>query len=450
MKNTSKTFNTVVVDAGHGGNDTGAYRRYGPAEKLVALDVAQRLDHKLRESQIKTVMTRSSDVFIPLDDRVAIENHPLAAYFLIPPESKQRRADAIRQLILDEIEHLKPADSSEIQWQSPEWRPFLILSKRYIEAEDPAEIARSLYIGDRQFRRDHSRALQALSARMWESHFAAPQTVEAASGGETEEQQDFEFHPEILDLREVIEGVALLTARRFESEKGRLEIELSEGPLEVFTDRVALRQILLNLLNYVTHMKAEPVIHFQVRTSQGLAIKLSFETDDQWNITRAEEQDTLIFVRRLSTRIPARIEEDYPPPGQAGEAAIYLVFADRRQKTILMVDDQPATLKMFQRYLSGTGLEVTGLSDPGQAVETARRTHPALILLDVMMPRIDGWEVLQALQLDPQTRRIPIVVCSAWGEPELARSLGALEFLKKPVIQKDLLAVLTRLGMIQD
>lgn len=73
-KNTSKTFNTVVVDAGHGGKDNGAYRRYGGAEKVATLDVAQRLDRKLRESQLKTVMTRSSDVFIPLDERVAIEN----------------------------------------------------------------------------------------------------------------------------------------------------------------------------------------------------------------------------------------------------------------------------------------------------------------------------------------------------------------------------------------
>jgi N-acetylmuramoyl-L-alanine amidase len=73
-KNTSKTFNTVVVDAGHGGKDNGAYRRYGGAEKVATLDVAERLDRKLRESQLKTVMTRSSDVFIPLDERVAIEN----------------------------------------------------------------------------------------------------------------------------------------------------------------------------------------------------------------------------------------------------------------------------------------------------------------------------------------------------------------------------------------
>src|SRR5207302_7719298 len=82
VKNTSKTFNTVVVDAGHGGKDSGAYRRYGPAEKIVALDVAQRLNRKLRESQLKTVMTRSSDVFIELNERVAIENAQKNAIFV--------------------------------------------------------------------------------------------------------------------------------------------------------------------------------------------------------------------------------------------------------------------------------------------------------------------------------------------------------------------------------
>jgi N-acetylmuramoyl-L-alanine amidase len=82
VKNTSKTFSTVVVDAGHGGKDSGAYRRYGPPEKMVALDVAQRLKQKLRESQIKTVMTRDSDVFIPLNDRVAMGNKQKNAVFV--------------------------------------------------------------------------------------------------------------------------------------------------------------------------------------------------------------------------------------------------------------------------------------------------------------------------------------------------------------------------------
>jgi len=82
VKNTSKTFSTVIVDAGHGGKDSGAFRRYGPPEKMVTLDVAQRLDRKLRESQVKTVMTRNSDVFIPLNDRVATENKEKNAVFV--------------------------------------------------------------------------------------------------------------------------------------------------------------------------------------------------------------------------------------------------------------------------------------------------------------------------------------------------------------------------------
>lgn len=81
-KDTSKTFRTVVVDAGHGGKDSGAYRRSGPPEKIVALDVAKRVDQKLRESQLKTVMTRSEDVFVALDERVAIQNRQKKSIFV--------------------------------------------------------------------------------------------------------------------------------------------------------------------------------------------------------------------------------------------------------------------------------------------------------------------------------------------------------------------------------
>lgn len=93
IKNTSRTFRTVVVDAGHGGRDSGAVRRYGPPEKIVALDVAQRVEKKLRESQLKTVMTRNSDVFIPLDTRVAIENSQKNSIFVsIHFNDSRRRA----------------------------------------------------------------------------------------------------------------------------------------------------------------------------------------------------------------------------------------------------------------------------------------------------------------------------------------------------------------------
>ena len=82
VKDTTRTFTTVVVDAGHGGKDNGAFRRYGGAEKNATLDVATRLAAKLRESQFRVVMTRSSDVFIELDERAAISNRQKNAIFV--------------------------------------------------------------------------------------------------------------------------------------------------------------------------------------------------------------------------------------------------------------------------------------------------------------------------------------------------------------------------------
>jgi N-acetylmuramoyl-L-alanine amidase len=82
VKNTTRSFTTVVVDAGHGGKDNGAFRRFGGAEKNATLDVATRLAAKLRESQFRVVMTRSGDVFIPLDERASISNRQNNAIFV--------------------------------------------------------------------------------------------------------------------------------------------------------------------------------------------------------------------------------------------------------------------------------------------------------------------------------------------------------------------------------
>jgi N-acetylmuramoyl-L-alanine amidase len=93
VKDTTRTFTTVVVDAGHGGKDNGAFRRYGGAEKSATLDVATRLARKLRESQFRTVMTRSTDVFVPLDERAAISNGQKNAIFVSVHFNDSRRRD---------------------------------------------------------------------------------------------------------------------------------------------------------------------------------------------------------------------------------------------------------------------------------------------------------------------------------------------------------------------
>lgn len=82
VKDTSRTFRTVVIDAGHGGHDLGTRSRWGGQEKNLALDVALRIEPKLRAAGFQTVLTRKGDYFVPLDRRAAISNRQSNAIFV--------------------------------------------------------------------------------------------------------------------------------------------------------------------------------------------------------------------------------------------------------------------------------------------------------------------------------------------------------------------------------
>src|SRR5476649_764157 len=81
VTDTTHTFHTVVIDAGHGGKDSGAARNH-LQEKYLALDVAQRLEPKLKAAGFNTVMTRRGDYFVELEDRAAISNRQTNAFFI--------------------------------------------------------------------------------------------------------------------------------------------------------------------------------------------------------------------------------------------------------------------------------------------------------------------------------------------------------------------------------
>ncbi len=399
--------------------------------------------------ELDTFTSLFKDLITHLYDHAAIETHPLAARIPLPRGSSQHRAEAIQKLVLEEIERLRPAGGDPI-YRSSEWRPYLILQMRYIQGRNPAEIAGALYVGERQFRRDHSRALQALSIRIWERCFrpmqpAAPEEMPPA------EQEEFALQPEQLELKEVLQGIKATLAQRLNSEQIHLELDLPSNPMPLFADRVLMRQILLSLINYSLHLCTgrSLTLHADHHAREAV-IGIRFDTDDQWDASLPDGKDLLNFVRSWSRRIRARVEEAYPPHGQAGEVNLRLVFLAVQQKVLLVVDDQVATIKMFERYLSLSDIDVIGLTDPAQVMDMARQIQPMLIALDVMMPQMDGWEVLQSLQLDPLTQHIPVLVCSAWDEPELAHSLGAAAFLKKPIVQRAFFDVLIQLNLIQE
>jgi CheY-like chemotaxis protein len=114
------------------------------------------------------------------------------------------------------------------------------------------------------------------------------------------------------------------------------------------------------------------------------------------------------------------------------------------ERVVLVIDDDPNALDLLGRTLKQAGLQVVAASDGAVALELARKLRPAAITLDVLMPGMDGWEVLRELKEDPGTRDIPIVMVTMSDDRELGYALGATEFLTKPVDREKLLALLAR------
>jgi CheY-like chemotaxis protein len=124
--------------------------------------------------------------------------------------------------------------------------------------------------------------------------------------------------------------------------------------------------------------------------------------------------------------------------------AATLVLPVAQQVSVLMVDDNADTLRLLQRYLTGTCYQFIGTRDPEQVVTIAEESAPQVIVMDIMLPGIEGWELLGRLRTHPKTRDVPIIVCTILPQEQLALSLGAAEFLRKPISREALLSALDR------
>ncbi|MBD3871731.1 MAG: response regulator [Acidobacteria bacterium] len=102
-------------------------------------------------------------------------------------------------------------------------------------------------------------------------------------------------------------------------------------------------------------------------------------------------------------------------------------------RPILVVDDDPNSRELVQRTLESEGFSVVTAATGEEGLELARELKPSLITLDVLMPSMDGWSVLQEVKADPELEHIPVMMISIAGDKELGYTLGAVECLTKPV-----------------
>ncbi|MBL8062548.1 MAG: GAF domain-containing protein [Anaerolineales bacterium] len=115
-------------------------------------------------------------------------------------------------------------------------------------------------------------------------------------------------------------------------------------------------------------------------------------------------------------------------------------------KTILTIDDDSQVIGLYERYLQPQGYHIIPLTNPALAVERAKELKPFAITLDIMMPGVDGWTVLDSLKADPETRNIPVIICSIIEDVEKGFNLGASDYLVKPILEEDLVNSLDRLN----
>ncbi len=111
---------------------------------------------------------------------------------------------------------------------------------------------------------------------------------------------------------------------------------------------------------------------------------------------------------------------------------------------ILVIEDDRAAAHLLQSYLTSAGYDVVLCDQPGRALEIAAELHPSAITMDIVMKPINGWELLSSFKADPRTAEIPVVLVTIIDQPATGASLGADEYIVKPVKKATLLAAVER------
>ncbi|HVZ51337.1 MAG TPA: response regulator [Pseudolabrys sp.] len=178
-------------------------------------------------------------------------------------------------------------------------------------------------------------------------------------------------------------------------------------------------------------------------TGLGLTITKHFCTMLGGDIAVASESGKgSTFTIRLpadGAPVEAEAEDDTSFLATTGETAPGAI-------TVLVVDDDPVTHEVLTSTLGKEGCRLLHARDGSEALEIMRRERPDIVTLDVMMPKVDGWSVLGIMKSDPELAQIPVIMLTIVDDRNLGYSLGASEFMTKPVDRGRLISVIERLA----
>ncbi len=280
------------------------------------------------------------------------------------------------------------------------------------------------------------------------------------------------------DLNEVIAG-AMTTAQALVKDKPQVELRYTLAPdlPTIIADATRVRQVLLNLLSNAAKFTQEGYIELTAtHDERSVIIKVSdtgagIPPDKYDVIFEAFEQVDGSPTRRVGgTGLGLPISRQFIEmhggriwvESEIGAGSTFFVqlpirgphtepvvrdqpVVSTHQRLVLAIDDDDDVIQMYRRYLERQNYQVHGLTDSEQAVEIARELRPFAILLDLLMPNKDGWAIIRELKANPETQDMPIIMCSIVNAAGRGFSLGAADFLVKPITEKQLLTTLARL-----
>jgi len=297
------------------------------------------------------------------------------------------------------------------------------------------------------------------------------------------ESGKMEVYAEDFDAARMVQDVAATVQALMEKNGNALVVQVAPDLGTMHSDVTKIRQMLLNLLSNAAKFTERGTITLSASRGPGPGpSEVTMRVADSGIGMTAEQLDKLFqrfqqadasttrkfggtglglsITKAFSTMLGGDVTVD-STPGQgtvftlrlpatwqpAAEAAPEAFAADAGgPRPVLVIDDDPATLELITRFLEREGFAVRTAPDGEAGLRLATQVHPSVILLDVLMPHLDGWGVLSRLKADPALAAIPVVVVSFVDERGLGYSLGAADYLTKPVEWGRLKQALDRLA----
>lgn len=376
-----------------------------------------------------------------LHDFAALQKLPLVDLLDKPHRTLEQNVRLLRTEILSAIEQLNPAGN--LPSRAKERRPYMLLYGRYVQGMSTIELTEELGISVRQFRREHSRALNAIAELMWDRLSGQLKSQGDLAGGSTlvnrqeaieaeAEQLISQARLEDLTMSNLVSGVIATVTPLAANRRIELASRVPDDLPFIRTSRTILRQAIMEVLTHVLRQLDEGRIVLEGCFTQ--AVKLTITASGTFQVDE-QKRASLEIGQKLITSLGGQIE--LSRSASHWQASITLPAAE--DKLIVVMDDNAGLIELYQRYLSGGHYRIIEAHSADEAIQSARENELKLIILDVMMPEQDGWEILQRLRSVQETHDTPILICSVLNEPEIAYSLGASDYITKPITQSDLL-----------